>query len=375
VAAAAAATASAPVAAAAAATASAPVAAAAAATASAPVATRSATATESGGTKAGDQPRAPARSDAAATGAAVTPTNAVPPSAPSGHGRSTEQDIASVRAVFEEIAAVHVAQVRQVMLELRFGDAAVSSVESSLPALRSLRTMAAQLELVELCTALDEFCSAVGEQRKEVLLRRYERLIELIPQAFELDAEHDRREPIIVAALLGQVDGVEKPIIDKLFAVGLSRLETLLRATPDEMAAVSGIRPELAARVVDRFRSYRANATTTVSALDASSARSELSGLVATLREHHAEVERAATGWSEAARARKRSERKQREQAFLRIKVALARLGERERIGRLERLPYQQRIDDIEAYVAHMAQPAPVAAGDGGRGHREAAKI
>jgi hypothetical protein len=38
--------------------------------------------------------------------------------------------------------------------------------------------------------------------------------------------------------------------------------------------------------------------------------------------------------------------------------VALARLGERERIQRLERLPYQHRIDDIETYVARMGQTA-----------------
>jgi hypothetical protein len=269
-----------------------------------------------------------------------------------------------VRAVFEEIAAVHVAHVRDVMLEVRFGEAALSTVESSLPALRSLRTMAAQLELAELCSALEDFCSAVGEKRKDELLRRYERLVELIPQAFELDAERDRREPIIVAALLGQVDGVEKPIIDKLFAVGLSRLDALMGATADEMAVVSGIRPELAARVVERFRSYRASASTTVSTLDPASARSELRGLVATLREHHGEVERAANGWSEESRARKRAERRQREQTFLRIKVALARLGERDRIQRLERLPYQQRIDDIETYVARMqTAPPPSAAG------------
>jgi hypothetical protein len=219
--------------------------------------------------------------------------------------------------------------------------------------------MAAQMELSELCAALDEFCGAVGEQRKDLLLRRYERLIELIPQAFELDAERDRREPIIVASLLAQVDGVEKPIIDKLFAVGLSRLDALLRANAEEMAVVSGIRRELAERVVERLHSYRASASTTVSALDAVSARRELTALVATLREHHGEVERAATGWSEESRARKRSERRQREQTFLRIKVALARLGERDRIQRLERLPYQQRIDDMETFVARMAQTTP----------------
>jgi hypothetical protein len=100
------------------------------------------------------------------------------------------------------------------MLELRYGDAQPSWIESTQPALRSLRAMAQQMDLVDLCQALDEFCVAVdaavaGRARiddggKAELLRRYQQLIELIPQAFELDAERDRREPIIVEALLYQ---------------------------------------------------------------------------------------------------------------------------------------------------------------------------
>jgi len=97
-------------------------------------------------------------------------------------------DLAEVRRVFNEVAAIHVAQVRDVMLELRYGDAEPSWIESTQPALRSLRAMAGQMELTDLCGALDEFCVAVdgavsGRARiddagKAELLRRYERLIE-----------------------------------------------------------------------------------------------------------------------------------------------------------------------------------------------------
>jgi len=84
-----------------------------------------------------------------------------PGRAPSEHGVSTAQDLAEVRGVFNEVAAIHVAQVRDVMLELRYGDAQPSWIESTQPALRSLRAMAGQMELTDLCMALDGFCVAV----------------------------------------------------------------------------------------------------------------------------------------------------------------------------------------------------------------------
>ncbi|HEU0030270.1 MAG TPA: hypothetical protein VFQ53_06555 [Kofleriaceae bacterium] len=279
---------------------------------------------------------------------------------------SAPVDLAAVRAVFNDVAAVHVSQVRDVMLELQYGDALPSWMELTKPALKSLRAMAAQMELADLCTALDEFCAAVDvaiveknaitEGGKTELLRRYERLIELIPQAFALDSERDRREPIIIEALLFQIDGVERPIIDKLFGVGLNRLDALIRANVDDMVAVSGIRREIAEAIVEQFRTYRSDAKSIVSAPDAMAERRQLHDLLITLSLQNDDYNRVATGWTDEARAAKRNLRKQREQTFQRIKVALARLGEKDQVAKLERMPFQERIATIDRYLS--AQPA-----------------
>jgi hypothetical protein len=227
--------------------------------------------------------------------------------------------------------------------------------------------MAARMELADLTAALDEFCAAVDgaiaasstqidAAGKEELLKRYHRLIELIPRAFELDGERDRREPIIVESLLRQVDGVEKLTIDKLFAAGLGRLDALLKANADELAVVSGIRPELAVAIVDRLRAFRAGTGSTLSAADAAAELRALKALVAALRDQHDAFERASAGWSEDAEKRKRAARKQREETYLQIKVALARLGDRDIIGRLDKLPFEARIRDIEAHLAALAR-------------------
>jgi len=286
-------------------------------------------------------------------------------------GRSTPEDIAAARKVFEDLAIGHVAQVRDVMLELQLGDVPCSWVASSKPVLGSLRAMAGQMELTDLCGAIDEFCAAVDAaiaNRTEVvgtgkdeLLGRYQRLIELIPQAFELTGERDRREPIIVESLLRQVPGVEAHTIDKLRAVGLGRLDTLLQANAEDMAATSGIRLEIAAAIVEHLRAYRDGGRATVAAPDVAAAQRELRGLIATLRKQHDDFERAAAGWSDDLRADKRTRRKDREQTFLRLKVTLARMGENDRITRLEKLPFQERIVELERYLATLPR-----AGHGG---------
>jgi hypothetical protein len=277
-------------------------------------------------------------------------------------GVSTPADLAAVRGLFHEVAVAHVAQVRDVMLELRYGDADPAWIESTKPALRSLHAMAGQMELPELCVALDEFCAVVdaavanrariGDEDKAELLRRYQRLVELIPQAFELDAERDRREPIIVESLLYQIDGVEKPTIDKLFAVGLSRLDALMNANADDVVAVSGVRRELADAIVQQFRSYRANAQAAVSSRDPAAERRELGDLLIVLSLQNDDFVRVSESWTDDAQARKRQLRKDREQTYQKIKIALARLGERDQLAHLEKQPFKERIASLDKYLS-----------------------
>jgi hypothetical protein len=280
-------------------------------------------------------------------------------------GTSTPADLAAVRGLFQDVAVAHVSQVRDVMLELRYGEADPAWIESTKPALRSLRAMAGQMELAELCGALDEFCAVVdaavinrariSDEAKAELLASYQRLVELIPQAFELDAERDRREPIIVEALLYQIEGVEKPTIDKLFAVGLHRLDALMSANTEDVVAVSGMRRELAEAIVQQFRSYRASPHAAMSSRDPAAERRALADLLIVMSLHNDEFNRAAISWTSDAKARKRRARKDREQTFQKIKIALARLGERDQLVSLEKQPFQERIASLDKYLS--AQP------------------
>jgi outer membrane biosynthesis protein TonB len=283
-------------------------------------------------------------------------------------GVSTASDLSAVRKLFEEVAVAHVAQVRDVMLELRFGEADPRWIEMTKPALQSLRAMAKHMELIDLTASLDAFCAAVeaavaarviDEAGHAELFKRYERLIELIPQAFELDAERDRREPIIVEALLNQIDGVERPTIDKLFAVGLNRLEVLIKANAGDVAAVSGLRVELAAKIVDHFQAYRASANATVAAPDPHTEHRKLADLLVILSLQNDDFNKVSTEWTDEANQRKRALRKQRDQTFQQIKVSLARLGERDQLVALEKLTFNDRIATIDRWLSAKQAQAP----------------
>jgi hypothetical protein len=291
-------------------------------------------------------------------------------------GVSTPTDLEAVQRVFNDVAVVHVSHVRDVMLELRYGDANPAWIEATRPALNSLRAMAEQMELTSLCEALDEFCTGVerntanraslDDAQKTDLLRRYQKLIDLIPKAFELDAERDRREPIIVEALLRQVEGVERLTMNKLFSVGLNRLESLIKASADEIAVVAGIRTEVAQRIVDQFQRYKGTGRATVSAPDPQNEKRELANLLITLSLRNDEFNLMSASWSAEATSRKRELRKQREQTFQQIKVALARLGERDLLATLDKLPYDERIAALDKFLS--AQP-PSRPGVGAREH------
>lgn len=310
--------------------------------------------------------RAPETKRAHSDSVAEAFDNLQTPTQIAAQGVSTPQDLEEVRRTFHQVAVAHVSQVRDVMLELRFGDADPTWLASTKPALSSLRQMATQVDLAELCKALDDFVfiidgavanrARISDDGKAELLRRYQRLIELIPQAFELDAERDRREPIIVESLLFQVEGVERPTMDKLFAVGLNRLDALTNANAQDIVAVSGIREALAEAIVQQFQAYRARTKAAVSARDPAAELRELGELVRSLGAQNDEFERAASGWDDDARNRKRELRKQREQTFQRIKVSLARLGAREQLSKLERLPFQERVEQLASFLSTQSQ-------------------
>jgi hypothetical protein len=292
-----------------------------------------------------------------AQAAAPAPTNGV----------STVSDLKAVMATFEDLAVGHSAQVRSLMMEVRWGEAQTSWFELARPSLKSLRTMAGQVGHDALAAALDGFGAVIDEAlapgapptiapaMRDKLLTAYAPLVAALPSAFELEGARDRREPIVVRALLGQVPGLEPLMIDKLMAAGLVKLETLFQARADEIAVVSGLPAEIAAGIVARVQEWRRATPAALATPDPAAAARELAALVGALEAQHAAFEDAARGWSEADREAKRRLRREREVTCLQVTILLARMGEVDLAVDLERRSFARRLEDLGRLVARLA--------------------
>jgi len=289
-----------------------------------------------------------------------------PRPAPARHGVSTAADQAAVRATFEDLAIAHVRPLRNMMIDLKWGEPVSIWLDLARPALKSLRQMAEQVEMGDLVKAIDGFSSALDkavkggaqasvDQTREPLLAAYAPLVKVLPKAFELEGERDRREPIIVQSVLRQVAVLEPLMVQRLYAVGLGRLDTLLKATAEEIAVVADLPQSVAVAVVAKVQELR---RAPENAADLANTRRAVQPLVRSLESTQHSYEKAAAGWSAAAVTAKRKHRKERELTFLQIKVALARAGEVDLVQRIDTQSYARRIDELERYLREAAGAA-----------------
>ncbi len=273
--------------------------------------------------------------------------------------KSPSGGMSGARELFAQLATSHVRHVRDFMIDVKSGQATADWLPICEPAVRSVRQMAEQLDLPELCKGLDGYLAALKTAAEEsgfsvdgmvrdLLLAAYEPLVTAMPSAFGLDAVKSRREGIIVQSLLLQIPDVRKVTIDKLYANGLTALDAFFLAKADEIALTTGIDRAIAEKIVDRFARYKKELQG--GALD--EARSfehkrldELAGELATQQAAFEEAER------KDESSKKRAARKAREAVLLEVKVLMARLGEVERVNVIERLPFSKKVAELRKYL------------------------
>jgi hypothetical protein len=294
-------------------------------------------------------------------------------------GTSTASDRKAVMATFEELAVGHTAPIRSFMLEVRWGEAQTSWIELARPALKSLRAMAGQMEHATLPAAIDAFDAALAEllrpgapptvaaAARDGLLAAYAPLITAMPKAFELDGERDRREPVIVRALLEQVPGLDQLMAERMIAAGLNRLDALYQAKADEIAVVAEVPNEVASATAELVQAFRRTTPAALAAPDGAAAAADLRALVGELGADHRAFEEASRGWSAADRDAKKRTRRKRDVDFARVTIALARLGEVDFALYLQKVPFQRRLEELEGLVGRLtASVAPGRAAEPG---------
>ncbi|MBI5532700.1 MAG: zinc-ribbon domain-containing protein [Deltaproteobacteria bacterium] len=278
------------------------------------------------------------------------------------HAAPDPVDVAAAVELFEQLAPIYARPIRDFMMEVTWGDATKAWLAVCGPAARSLRAASDKMDLVELRTALDDFLASVqlaeaeegamiAGTAKEMVTGAYDKLVTVMPHVFGLEEERGRREPMIVHSLLQQVPGVGKVTLDKIYAAGLTRLDMLYAAKPDEVAVTAGIAIEVARAICGRFQSYRTEVQQLRPDGGRLADRKKLEALARELRVLNDAFKGASSGWSTQAAKDKRWLRTERERIFLEIKVVLARSGDVDLLQQLERLPFERKAAHLETFL------------------------
>jgi hypothetical protein len=272
-------------------------------------------------------------------------------------------DLTEVRTLFGQLATNHMRQVRDFLIELRWGPAPATWVAVCEPSVDSLKRSAEKIEFEALVCGLEQLSAAmrgvdvatttvIDGADRERILAAHASLEIVLPETFALDGTRSQREAAILHALLSQIPDVHKVTIDKLYAAGLTTLETMLLATTEDLVATTAIPELLAERIVDRFRDYREEMAS--AAVDETRARERetIASLVAELGRQNDEFDRAAAAWTNEAIQRKKDVLLARGQTMLAIDLHLARLGEIALVRELERLPFSLKVRTLRSFLA-----------------------
>lgn len=268
------------------------------------------------------------------------------------------EDVAAARELFEAIAANYVRPVRSFVLELKWCDAPESWLEVCLPTLRAVKVSSDKLGLTELSAGIEGLVTELStlpaakdaqtaSEAKQRVAAAYAKLCLVAPNLFGVEEERHRREPVIVQALLKQIPDIRQLELERIYGSGLSTLDTLFLAKPEDLAQTAGISIELAKQIVDVFQAYKGQLRGDAFAAE----QKALRALVAQLKKENAEYERVEKSWSEADKEAKKRLRKERQATFQRINVVLARIGEIDRMNQLERASFTQKISGLEAFL------------------------
>ncbi len=180
----------------------------------------------------------------------------------------TRTETSDIRNLFIEMAGNYVLPVRDFMFDVKSGEARVDWLHTCESSVRSLREAAESLAMAKLAHALEKFGAVLktadesqgptirGEMRDQ-LLAAYFNLIDLMPQAFGLEAERSRRETIIINSLLLQIPGVQRNTVDLMHAAGLTTLEAIVGAKPADVAAATDLAMDVATQIVDKLQAHR----------------------------------------------------------------------------------------------------------------------
>jgi hypothetical protein len=270
-----------------------------------------------------------------------------------------------LRETFAAVAAVYVRPLRHFLARLKAGPVATEWVDICLPAVGTVGRSALKMGVTDLGVALDGLATLLSRARadkakaidgsaREAILQASSELEKKLPQAFALEEDDsDERDGIIVLSLLRQIPDVGTVTLDKIFGAGLASVELLACANTDDLARTTGISAELSKRVCISVQEYRKESGA-IQALDSPVAwLDRIKPALDELELHHEAFLSCSADddpGSDAAESR-RTHRRKRQTASLRMTVLLAEMGEMQLVNEFQKLPFGRRIEQLRKFV------------------------
>ena len=279
----------------------------------------------------------------------------------------SSDDLQQAQELFRQITGEYVGPIRDFLVELKMGEPSKEWISVCASSVASLYSSAKQMGMGDLALALDEIGRALqkadkasgnlvsGAPRDEIL-KKAEPLERLLPEAFALDQERDRREPIIVRSLLCQVEGVRKVQLDKIYRAGLTTLKMFYLAKASEVAETTGLDAGLSEKIVGRFARYRREMASAPPDTDRKAEVDQLKGVADEIKSLTEAYDQRVSVSRELSASDRRKIRKRREELMLQADMLLARLGEVGLVQRLERLPFQRKTEELLRFVKARSQ-------------------
>ena len=271
-----------------------------------------------------------------------------------------EQAEAAVQELFIQIAANYATPLKSFMFELQRGTASKDEIELFRPVLDGIQGAVEMMNLphaVQRISDLDDSLRLAlasservvnGEVRQRIL-SSYEALVAIMPEAFRLTNEGEKREDIIIKSLLKQIPGLGCVTLEKLYKAGLSSLDTLFLANKEDLSAATGVSVRMCQLICDKVAQHRQEVETLPHDAAYSTWRCRLAGVANSLRH---EIERASDsseGWP-TSEVQRRPHRRQL--YFLEITVILAEMGELDLLSRMLKLSFKRRMQILDEYLA-----------------------
>jgi hypothetical protein len=280
---------------------------------------------------------------------------------------NTQQDQAEIAELFANIAANYASPIKNFIFELKRNVATKDWIEICLPAMRSISQAAASMDLKDAAVKMANFEEALllaqtsptnvlGGEERSLLMVCYDELVMVMPQAFTIGEEEQQREGIIINSLLKQIPDVGKVTLDKMYAAGLTTLNTLFLARKEELAVATGIPMRLSERICNKFQEYKTQLQSGTVQPGTAGKRERLTALVNTLKQQTEAYEAAARNeWADSnALSDKRRLRQERLETCHKINVVLAEIGEVELVKELQKHSFERRVESLKALLANM---------------------